>query len=297
MAEVEPQPFLGHIQELRTRLLTCVAVLLAAASLGYWQRDVILPWVQRPLHANLIYTSPSGGFEYVAMISLAVGLVVALPVICYQLIRFITPAFARGPKVKQRLVRMLVAAYLLAAAGVAFGYYMILPASLRFFASYSSPSIKPLITAQEYLSFTIGCLVTFAILFQLPLIVSTIDRIRPIPPKAFMGHQRLVIVGSLAIALILPFTYDPITQFVIAVPIILLYEVSGLILWSRHSSAARQLRREQAMVAAAQPVVTTPAIPQPVRRQPIAMRAMIIPPTPAQSAQMPLGRRRPIQMG
>ena len=241
MAVSSPQPFMHHIQELRTRLIVCVAVVLLGSCLAYWQRTLLFTWLQRPIHSPLYYTTPSGAFQYVMLVCLATGAILATPIILYELLAFIAPAFAATEKLRRTAIRTIMTAFFLAAAGVAFGYIVILPVAFSFFSKFGSVGLHPLITASDYLSFTAGCLMVFAAIFQLPLVLYFIDRIKPIPPARMMRYQRHVIIGSLIIALILPFTYDPLSQFLIAVPIIVLYEFSIIMLWTVH--LARRPRR------------------------------------------------------
>lgn len=161
-----------------------------------------------------------------------VGLFVALPLLIYQVVRFIEPALAQrlGPAA---VIKIIFASYLLAATGAAFGFYVIVPTSLHFFNGYSTAQVKPLISATEYLSYVISVLITFALLFQIPLIALFINRIRPIKPSRLLRWQRHIIVAAFLIAVVLPFTYDPVSQFILAIPIVGLYYLSViLIAWT-----------------------------------------------------------------
>jgi hypothetical protein len=119
---------------------------------------------------------------------------------------------------------------ILSIIGALFGYYMIIPMSLHFFNSYASASIKPLISVNEYLSYFVGVIVTFVILFQIPLLILFINFVKPLNPKTLLKYQRHVIVGALVLAVLLPFTYDPLTQFVLAAPIVALYYLSIILI-------------------------------------------------------------------
>jgi sec-independent protein translocase protein TatC len=158
-----------------------------------------------------------------------IGLFVAIPVILYQLIRFIEPALTKRFS-KSTIVKILFSSMGLAIAGAAFGYYVILPLSLKFFSGYSTTTIKPLISASEYLNYVVNILITFILLSQIPLIFLFINMIKPLKPRGILKYQKWVIVASFAIAVILPFTYAPITQFLMAAPIIVLYYLSIILL-------------------------------------------------------------------
>jgi len=284
MAVTTPQPFMHHIQELRTRLMVCVGVVLLGSTLAYWQRDFLFTWLQKPINSPLYYTTPSGAFQYVMLVCLATGVILATPIILYELLAFIAPAFAASQKLRQTAVRTIIIAAFLAACGVVFGYTIILPTALQFFAKFGGIGLHPLITASDYLSFTAGCLMVFAAIFQLPLVLYFIDRIKPIPPSKMMQYQRHVILGSLVVALILPFTYDPLSQFLIALPIIVLYEFSIIMLWTLH--AKRNPRRSRAKVAAVQPAEIMVEVEEVVELEPDE----VVAPAPANVLDLSSGR-------
>jgi Tat protein translocase TatC len=191
-----------------------------------------------------------------------VGLFIALPVIVYQLLSFIGPALPTkmGRKI---MTKVITGSLLLATAGVVFGYYVIVPLSLHFFARYSTGQLKPLISSDSYLTYLTNNLVIFALVFQIPLVILFIDRIKPLTPGGLLRYQRHIIVGAFVLALILPFTYDPISQFVVAIPIVVLYYLSVLLVWRS------QRRRKRKLVSA------TTATPAPVA--PVANKTPVVP--------------------
>ena len=273
------QPFGGHVHELRQRLLASLSVALAAAGVSYLFRDQLIGFVVAPLHQSLIYTAPSGGFQFLLSICLGVGVVVALPVFVYNLVRFVEPAFDKARVGKKRTVRIVTASFGLAGLGLAFAYYLVLPMSFRFFAGFAAGPIRPLISTGEYLSFVLGCLVTFALIFQLPLLLLLINFINRFPPGSLSPYRRYVVVGSLGLALVLPFTYDPLTQFVVAIPVVGLFEVSLLCIWLVNRRQAGQQARSSH---------------QPALRPQAALRSLTAP-VAAQHSR--LDERRPIQLG
>lgn len=222
--------FHDHIKELRHRLLWVLLVVGFGSILGYVFRGPIILVLQRPLGAPLFYNSPAGSFNFILKVSGLLGLMMALPLIVYNSIRFVEPAL---PNVLKRflLLKVIIFSTILAALGVAFGFFIIIPMSLHFFSRYSSAAIQPLISADAYLSFVSNTLLTFALLFQIPLIVLFINRIKPIKPSKLLRYQRHVVVSAFVLAVILPFTYDPITQFVMAIPIVFLYYLSIILVW------------------------------------------------------------------
>lgn len=223
------QSFHDHIKELRVRLLYIILALGATGSLSYYQRNIIIRFIQKPLHSTLYFTAPAGSFNFVIKIATILGVFLALPVIVYNIVKFIEPAFNK--KLTSKTVyKVCMSSFCLAIAGGAFGYYVIVPMSLHFFLSYTTATVRPLISASEYLSFIINVLVTFALIFQIPLIVLFINHIKPLNPKSILRYQKYIVVAALIIAVLLPFTYDPISQFVLALPILFAFYASILLL-------------------------------------------------------------------
>lgn len=240
-----------HIHELRSRLLVIVGVFIIWCGIGYIVREPLTKLILNPLGQSVYYTTPQGGFEFFMRVIMTAGFIAAVPVIVHQLLHFIEPAV--GEKLTSKLLRRtLIWSCILAVVGIVFAYLAILPTSLKFFSEFGGNTVHPLISADSYLNFVLGILATFALLFQLPLIISIIDRIHPLKPQQLTRYRRHVIVGSLIIALVLPFTYDPITQFVIALPIIILFELSVIIVrWNHRTTRARKKELRIAMLVEA----------------------------------------------
>ncbi len=223
------QSFHDHIKELRKRLLWVVLAVGVSAGFSYAFRGFVVNAIQKPLGATLFYTSPAGSFNFILKLSMLIGLFVALPVTVYQILRFIEPALPTDIK-KLTMLKIILASFLLAIGGIAFSYFYMIPVSLHFFGSYSTNVIKPLISVNEYLSYVMSNFITFALVFQIPLLILFINWIKPIKPSKLLHYQRHVVVGAAALSVILPFTYDPISQFIVAIPIVVLYYVSVILL-------------------------------------------------------------------
>lgn len=235
---------LDHLHELWRRSLICVAVLFVGASAGYIFRQPIINFLQRPLGEQLYYTSPMGSFNFVMQVCLLVGLVVALPIICYNLLRFVEPALSRRLSIRL-ILGVLLVSFVLAMAGVAFAYYLTLPPALHFFRQVGTNSLRPLISINQYFSFILGYLGTFAVVFQLPLALLLINHITPFGPGGLRKWRKFVFIGAFAISLIMPSSPDPLSQISLAIPIIALYEISSLLIWMANRKKSRRTKRAQ----------------------------------------------------
>jgi sec-independent protein translocase protein TatC len=255
---VAEQSLHQHLQELRRRGLWTFSVIAGGAGLGYYFRVRLIALLQRPLHQHLYYTSPTGSFEFTMKLCLLVGFVLALPVLLYHVLRYIEPAFQR--RFSRPLICLVISlSLLLALGGIVFAYYVSLPAALRFFNSVNSSQITPLISVDEYFRFVFAYLVSFAVVFQLPLILLFIDHVTPLGPGSLGRCRKFVVVGAFAIAIITPSAPDPLSQIILALPIILLYEVTLLIIRVRHWRRRPKARLEPAPVAA--PPIISEAAP------------------------------------
>ena len=230
MPPLKTQTFGEHLDELRLRLVWALLTLVLFCAVGYYFHNLLLAILEKPLGQRLYYTSPIGGFNAIIKISVLAGFVAAMPVLIYQLCQFIAPAF--GMSAKKRPVKVFFSSFILAIAGVGFGYFVSLPASLHFLTHIGATGIQPLLIANDYLNFAFSYLLGFALLFQLPLIIGFINnRSGPIKPGQLMRFQRWVILISFILAAILTPTPDPVNQLIMAMPIIVLYQFSIGIVW------------------------------------------------------------------
>lgn len=233
-----------------------VSVLIAGGIIGYFLYEPLFGLLRSPLSEPLYYSSPAGSFVFVLKICLLVATAIALPVIIYNLIMFIQPAF------KERVSRMRVymttlGSVILAAAGATFAFAVILPASMRFFIGFQVTGLHALLDASTYLMFVVNIIISFMIIFQLPLIISFIDHIKPISPKRLLKSEKYIIIGGLVVGLLVPFAFDPVTQILIAVPIIVLYNLSVVLILMQHAYNNRHSRISQRSVAPKTEILST----------------------------------------
>ena len=222
---------LEHLHELWLRIVSSVVMAFIGGGAAYFFRAEIINFLQRPLHQTLYYTSPMGSFQFIMQVCLLVGIILALPMLIYNVLRFIEPAFNRRFS-RFLLLSVLLSSLILAALGVAFGYYLTLPFALQFFNSVGTSALHPLISVNEYFSFILGYLATFAVVFQLPLLLLFINHIKPFTPGGLSKWRGKLYIGAFAVSLIMPSSPDPLSQISLAIPIIVLYEFSLFILWN-----------------------------------------------------------------
>ena len=221
--------FNDHLQELRFRLLACVLFIFIGFLIGVTAHDQIISVLLRPLQQPLFYSSPSGGLDFILQTSFFFGTLFSLPVFVYHGIKFVEPAFSQ--KLPHSLWLTVLASFLLLLSGIAFAYFVSLPAALHFLTSFTSGEIRPLISTTEYFTFVSRYLFGFGVIFQLPLFLLVFNSLHKVSFIQLLHWERWVILLSFVIAAILTPTPDIANQMLMALPIIVLYQVCILAIW------------------------------------------------------------------
>jgi sec-independent protein translocase protein TatC len=217
-----------HLDELRIRLIISVAVFAIAFGLCFWQDELLfdllndpLPGDQRPL--TLGVTEP---FFTTLTVSAYAALLLSLPLILYQVYAFVLPAFSPGER--RIVLPLLLMVPFLLVAGVAFGYFVILPAALKFLLNFNESEFNIQIRAREYYSFAAMTLAALGILFQIPVVIVALTRLGITNPRQLRRLRRHAVVVIAIVAMLLPGT-DPVTMLIAMVPLLVLYELSILL--------------------------------------------------------------------
>ena len=223
-------PFIEHLHELRRRLF------YVAVSVGIWSLAAyafehhLIAWLLRPAKGqNFIYTSPLGGVDFQFRLSLYIGVILSIPVIVYQMLRYVEPLINKSAS---RFIAIGSAiSGVLALAGVGFGYFIGLPAAMNFLLhQFVTVQIRPMLTIQSYMSFVMVYMLGSAMLFQLPLLLIFINRIKPLKPSKLLHYERWVILIAFVLSGLMNPTPNLIAQLIIAGPIILAYQLGIIII-------------------------------------------------------------------
>lgn len=222
----EEATLVEHLGELRTRIFIAIGSIIPCFLVAYAFHAHLIEWLKEPLpdsQDDLVVFGVTEAFFTSVKVSFYAGLAVALPVVLYQIWAFLAPAFEEHV---QRVVAIFVAiATGLFAAGVAFGYYVVLPASLSFLVDYDSDLYTSQVRASYYFSFVTLLLFAMGIVFELPIWVLALVRLRVVSSTTLRRQRRVGYVLALVIAIILP-TIDPISLAFETIPLIILYEIS-----------------------------------------------------------------------
>jgi len=214
-----------HLDELRSRIIACLAVLAVAVGLCFWQNHLLLEVVNGPLPAGKkpITLSPAEPFLTTFKLSMYAGIILALPIILYQLYAFVLPALS--PAEKRVIVPFLLLIPFLFLGGVVFGYFVVLPAAIKFLLNFNQSQFHIQVRASEYYGFVTLTLLAMGIVFQVPMGILAATKLGITTPDKLRHNRRYAYLILAVIAMLLPGT-DPITMLIELLPLIILYELS-----------------------------------------------------------------------
>ena len=220
-----------HLEELRGRLFVMLGALVLGTVVAYVFHDQVLNWLNQPLpldHRKLYTFGVAEPFTVTLTVCLYAGFVFALPVILWQLWLFFAPAV--DPPTERRVLGLALFAVVLGAAGVAFGYWVLLPRAVHFLTNYDTQHFNIAIRANSYYNFVVTVLVGIVIVFQTPLVILGLVYLGILSSRTLRRQRRMGYLITAAVALALPGP-DPVTTFLELLPMWLLFEGSIWLAW------------------------------------------------------------------
>lgn len=224
---MEEQSFLSHLVELRDRLIRAlVAVLVVFLALVHWARDIYTLLAAPMLAAlpeggHMIATDVVGAFFVPIKVTLMVAFLIALPYVLYQAWAFVAPGLYQHEK--KLALPLLLASVLLFFIGMAFAYFIVFPAVFTFINAFAPEGVAVMTDIEKYLSFVLTTFLAFGITFEVPVVVIILVRAGLVGIDKLKEMRPYVIVGAFVIAAIVT-PPDVLSQFLLAVPMWLLYE-------------------------------------------------------------------------
>ncbi len=222
----EEATLVEHLDELRGRLIVSLVSVAVGFGIAYAFHSTLIRWLEDLLpedRRQLVTFSVTEPFITSLKVSFYAGLALALPVVLWQLWSFLAPAFEEHA---QRIVAGFVAVgTLLFALGLAFAYWIVLPAALRFLTNYDDELYNIQIRARDYFSFTTLMLFAIGLVFELPIFMLALVRLGVLTSARLRRSRRLGIVIVVAVAVLLP-SVDPVSLVFETIPLLLLYEGS-----------------------------------------------------------------------
>jgi sec-independent protein translocase protein TatC len=226
IAHEDQVSLVDHLGELRDRLVVSIAAFGVAFALCFWQSDLLLELASGPLpagHERLITFGVTEPFTTTLTISAYGALVLALPVVLYEAYAFLLPAFSKQHQ--RAIVPLLLLIPVLFLAGVAFGYFVVLPAATSFLLNFNDTQFNIQVRASEYYGFFGTTLLACGAVFQVPVGILAVTRLGIVSVEQLKSNRRYAYLACAVVAAALP-GVDPVSMIIETVPLVLLYELS-----------------------------------------------------------------------
>ncbi len=228
--EEEKMPLSSHLEELRKRLVRILIAVGVGFAACYYFKDPLYRVITRPLMtvmpagSHMVFTGLPEAFFVYMKIAFFASLFLTSPYIFYQLWRFIAPGLY--PRERRYVVPFVLFSTVLFLAGIVFGYFIVLPPAFGFFISFTTDSLKPMISFREYLSFALKVLLAFGLSFELPVLIFFLAKLGIVSSRMLRKQRRYAIVLIFVTAALLTPSPDAVTQILMALPLLILYEGS-----------------------------------------------------------------------
>jgi sec-independent protein translocase protein TatC len=222
-------PFLEHLEELRQRILKSLAALVLLSCASFAATDWILDFLTYPNShlanpAKLIFLKPTAMLMLRMEIALAAGLIASLPVIIYQIWQFISPGLLPGER--KYVIPVILLTCLCFLVGGSFAYFVMIPVVLPFLFSLGTKAIEANINISDYMSFVLRLILATGLVFELPVVAFFLARLGLVTPAFLRKSRKYAVILIFVVAAIITPTPDPVNQTILAIPLMLLYEIS-----------------------------------------------------------------------
>ena len=216
---------LSHLAELRGRLIkSVIAIAIGAAICFIFYQWLFYILILPAKGINLIYVEMTEMVGTIMKVSIFAGIALTMPFLVYQGIMFLAPALT--PREKKYVYLVLPWVALMFIIGVVFGYFVLIPPAVKFLITFGSEIAAPQIKIGNYISIVTRLLLYIGLVFELPVITTFLARIGIIKARWLEGKRKAAIIGAFILAALITPTFDPINQSLVAVPLIILYELS-----------------------------------------------------------------------
>ncbi|HAP67953.1 MAG TPA: twin-arginine translocase subunit TatC, partial [Nitrospinae bacterium] len=222
----EKLPFTEHLEELRWRLIIIIATITVWFGVCYTYSEDIMRFVQKPLNQKLIFISPTEAFFVNLKVAFFVAIFLSFPVIIYQLWAFVAPGLLE--KEKKYTLPFVISATVCFVIGAAFSYFIVLPVGTKFLLSFAGSELKPMISVNNYISFVGRFMIGSGVIFEFPVVIFFLSKIGIATPEFLSQKRGYAILGIFILSAVLT-PPDIFTMFIMAIPLLALYEISIII--------------------------------------------------------------------
>jgi len=235
---------LSHLAEIRTRIFRSVIAIVITTIAAFIFADPILNFLIAPLKGvPLIFVDMTEMIGVYMKVCLTVGICAAMPYLIYEFLGFVTPALKA--KEKKYIYVALPFIFIMFVAGVAFSYFVMLPPAVNFLTSFGTNIASPQIRVSSYYTVVSRVILATGIIFELPVISTFLAWLGVITSHWLAGKRKWAVILAFVVGAIVTPTPDPINQSLVALPLIVLYEISIWLAWLVQRSKARAKKESQ----------------------------------------------------
>ncbi|MTF40038.1 twin-arginine translocase subunit TatC [Cyanobacterium aponinum] len=214
--------FFDHLEELRQRIfVSLIAVLLSAIACFAFVKTIVA-WLEVPAQGVKFLQLAPGEFFFVSIqVAGYTGIILAAPIILYQIVQFVLPGLTR--KERRFLAPVVFGSSILFFAGLAFAYYVLIPAALKFFIGYGGDVVEQLWSIDKYFKFILLLMFSTGLAFQIPVIQLLLGMLGIVSSQQMLSGWRIVILASLILGAVITPSTDPLTQSLLGGAVLMLY--------------------------------------------------------------------------
>lgn len=216
-----------HLSELRKRIIICLVSLLITSICAFSFASGVLRLLRLPskgLIERLVFFSPQEAFLVYVKVAIFSGLVISMPIILYQLWRFISPAIEE--RLRKYTINFILLSLIAFICGLSFAYFFLLPTALRFLLNFAKDNLEPVISVGKYLSFVLGLILGCGLVFEMPVLSFILSKLGIINPKFLRKKFKYAVILIFIVAAIITPTPDVFNMIILAIPMLFLYELS-----------------------------------------------------------------------
>ncbi len=215
-----------HLGELRSRIVVCIVVFGVALALCFWQNHHLLEIASGPLphdHKKLLTFGIAEPFTTTVTVAAYGAIILSMPILLYQVYAYVLPAFSEAER--RVVLPMLLLAPLLFLAGLAFAYFAVMPAAVKFLLGFNDNQFNVQVRARDYYSFFSTTMLAGGLIFQLPLAILAVTRLGIVKVEQLSSNRRYAYLVIAIVAAALP-GVDPVSMLIEMVPLLVLFELS-----------------------------------------------------------------------
>lgn len=223
----EEMSLVGHLEELRKRLLLCIIVVAVNSSLIYFMIPQIINFLKKPAGSSLgklVFFSPTEAIMIYFKIAFVGGVLISLPLIFYEFWVFISPGLTS--RERRHTVILTFMSFIFFDLGALFSYFILLPVSLKFLLGFASSDLQPVISIGKYISFVIMLMVGCGVVFEMPILAWFLTKLGVITSAFLVKKRKYAVVANFIIAAVITPSPDIFNMCMLALPMLALYELS-----------------------------------------------------------------------